>query len=379
MCRFLVYKGKSEILLSKLILEPQHSILTQSYDSRLRLDTRRPHNGDGFGVGYYTPPSLGLEPCIFTSTIPAWNCINLARLAAKTTSSLIFAHVRATTEGSLSDNNCHPFRHGRLMWMHNGNVGGWKFVKRRLADSLGDQWFIGVQGGTDSEWAFALFLDSLERAGHNSNSDPGNDGFGHTVLRKAMLQTIKRINQFINDIPEQFKGDEDLDTRSLLNFAVTDGQSVVCTRYVSSTTDEAASLYFSSGTNWKQEGPKGNYKMERRDKGADIVLVASEPLTFERDNWVTVPTNSTLTIHKQTVMIHPIIDEYYNPYPSYSRSSGFAVSRGLVSNAPGVAQALTPGLSGAVTPALGTIDRGSIEDATERLHASNGHVEVARV
>lgn len=32
-----VYKGKDEILLSKLILEPQHSILTQSYDSRLRL------------------------------------------------------------------------------------------------------------------------------------------------------------------------------------------------------------------------------------------------------------------------------------------------------------------------------------------------------
>lgn len=37
MCRFLVYKGKDEILLSKLILEPAHSILTQSYDSRLRV------------------------------------------------------------------------------------------------------------------------------------------------------------------------------------------------------------------------------------------------------------------------------------------------------------------------------------------------------
>ena len=53
------------------------------------------------------------------------------------------------------------------------------------------------------------------------------------------------------------------------------------------------------------------------------------------DNWVTVPTNSTITIHKQTVMIHPIIDEYYNYSPAYERSSGFAVSKGLVSNAPG--------------------------------------------
>ena len=32
-----VYKGKDEIVLSHLILEPQHSILTQSYDCRLRL------------------------------------------------------------------------------------------------------------------------------------------------------------------------------------------------------------------------------------------------------------------------------------------------------------------------------------------------------
>ena len=41
-------------------------------------------------------------------------------------------------------------------------------------------------------------------------------------------------------------------------------------------------------------------------------------------------------------MIHPIIDQYYNESPSYNRSSGFAVSKGLVSNAPGAAQALTP-------------------------------------
>ena len=168
------------------------------------------------------------------------------------------------------------------MWMHNGNVGAWKHVKRRLADSLADQWFLGVQGGTDSEWAFALFLNCMEKAGHDPNSSPGEGGFGHSTLRKAMLQTIKSINAFIADISRSNKSGEDLDTRSLLNFAVTDGHSVVCTRYVSSTTDEAASLYFSSGTDWKQEGPKGNYKMERRDKGADIVLVASEPLTFER-------------------------------------------------------------------------------------------------
>ena len=167
--------------------------------------------------------------------------------------------------------------------MHNGNIGGWKYVKRALALSIDAAWFNGVQGSTDSEWAFALFLDSMRKDGNDPDHEPEQkDGFGHVVLRKAILRTIRRINQMIAEIPKEYREREELDARSLLNFAVTDGHSVVCTRYVSSATDEAASLYFSSGTSWKQEGPKGNYKMERRDKGADIVLVASEPLTFER-------------------------------------------------------------------------------------------------
>ncbi|KAK3680183.1 glutamine amidotransferase subunit [Recurvomyces mirabilis] len=280
---------------------------------------------------------LGPEPCIFTSTIPAWNCKNLERLASKTVSPLVFAHVRASTEGALSDSNCHPFSRGALMWMHNGGIGGWKLgVKRRLVTDVADKWFEGVNGNTDSEWAFALFLDSLEKLGVDPDDEiKQRDGFGHTVLRKAMLRTIERINEYRESLPEEVR--QSSDTRSLLNFAVADGKTVVCTRYVSSKTDEAASLFFSSGTSWREQPStlgskskvgKGEYKMERRDKGADIVLVASEPLTFERDNWVTVPTNSVLTIHNQTVLIHPILDQYYNHTPSFARSSRFAADKG---------------------------------------------------
>ncbi|KAK8219907.1 glutamine amidotransferase subunit [Zalaria obscura] len=350
-----VFKSKEPLLLSHLLLDPTHSILTQSYDSRLRLDTRRPHNGDGFGVGYYTPPALlallGPQPCIFTSTIPAWNCANLSRLASKTVSPLVFAHVRASTEGALAESNCHPFSRGVLMWMHNGGIGCWNLgVKRRLVNAVGDRWFGNVGGSTDSEWAFALFLDSLERMGYDPDGEEyQTNGFGHTVLRKAMLKTIERINGFIKEVQEAGLVPEgDGDTRSLLNFAITDGKSVVCTRYVSSKTDEAASLFFSSGTSWKQQGgngtdSKGDYRMERRDRGADIVVVASEPLTFERDNWVTVPTNSTLTIHNQTVLIHPIVDEFYNPSPSFKRSSKFAETKGQTTEE--MAQGMTEEMS----------------------------------
>jgi glutamine amidotransferase len=194
------------------------------------------------------------------------------------------------------------------MFMHNGGIGCFKQIKRRLAMSLNEQWFTLVQGSTDSEWAFALFLDCLDKAGVSPDAVPGEGGFGHTVLRKAILKTIERINGFIREVVgEENMGNED--SRSLLNFAVTDGESVVCTRYVSSTTDEAASLFFSSGTSWKQlksdhgsDGAKSedednsNYVMERRDKGSDIVLVASEPLTFERG----IPTHYTHSTHTHT-------------------------------------------------------------------------------
>ncbi|KAL2385474.1 hypothetical protein RJ035_004995 [Blastomyces gilchristii] len=47
-----------------------------------------------------------------------------------------------------------------------------------------------------------------------------------------------------------------------------------------------------------------------------------------------------LTIHKQTVLIHPIIDEFYDDDPNHDRSAGFAVSKGLVSKAPGTTVSL---------------------------------------
>lgn len=61
---------------------------------------------------------------------------------------------------------------------------------------------------------------------------------------------------------------------SLLNFAVTDGESVVCARYVSSDTLEAPSLYFSSGTKFESYEP-GHYRMVKADRREDMVVVAS--------------------------------------------------------------------------------------------------------
>ncbi|KAI5781431.1 hypothetical protein EDC01DRAFT_665692 [Geopyxis carbonaria] len=229
------------------------------------------------------------------------------------------------------------------MFMHNGHIANFGALKRRLAAAVRDEYFLHVEGSTDSEWAFALFLDTL----HSLGASPASGGpFGHKVLREAMLGTIARLNSFLDDAGTT--------EPSLLNFAATDGHSVVCTRYVSSRTDEAASLYFSSGTRFHEYKAGGFYRMERHDRGQDLVMVASEPLTFERGDWVTVPTNSVLTINRQTVLIHPIVDKYYQPDPSYCRSSEFVESKGMVGREdPAVAGAAAAGVGGVAAEVAG--------------------------
>ncbi|GAW06118.1 glutamine amidotransferase [Lentinula edodes] len=257
-------------------------------------------NGDGFGVGWYDSvyDEESYQPCIFTSITPAWNNVNLVRLAEKIKSPLVFGHVRATTAGSLSLDNCHPFVHGRLMFMHNGGIADFPLVKRRLQADLPDVAFNKVQGNTDSEWAFALFLSKLP--------DPNAKSFTTAMLRDAMFKTIASLNHYAEEAG--------ITEPSLMNFCVTDGETVIATRYISSKTDEAASLWYSSGTTFSEFGGGGHYKMSKADKRENIIMVASEPLTFERADWMEIKTNNMVVVTpKMNLLQIPIVDKFYVP------------------------------------------------------------------
>ncbi|KAH9950397.1 N-terminal nucleophile aminohydrolase [Amylocystis lapponica] len=322
MCRFVIYKGTSPVQLSHLLTRPCHSIINQAFDSRLRLDRRRPINGDGFGVGWYDTvydEELGSQPCIFTSVTPAWNNVNLVRLAEKIKSPMVFAHVRATTAGSLSLDNCHPWSFGKLMFMHNGGIAEFPKIKRSLQTSLPDQLFNWVTGNTDSEWAFALFLSKLP--------DPHARSFTHELLRRAMQETIAHINQLTEA--------QDITEPSLMNFCVTDGESVIATRYISSRNDEAASLWYSSGTTFSEFAEGGHYRMSKLDKRENIIMIASEPLTFEKADWMEIRTNHMAVITpKMNFLQYPIIDKYYVPHSdpaALHRDTDFAAAKGFLS------------------------------------------------
>jgi glutamine amidotransferase len=55
-------------------------------------------------------------------------------------------------------------------------------------------------------------------------------------------------------------------------------------------------------------------------------------MQHDTENWANVPTNSILTIHGQTVMIHPIADRYYERNPYHRRSTAYVHTKGLAAN-----------------------------------------------
>jgi predicted glutamine amidotransferase len=151
MCRWLAYSG-SPILLKEALYAPAHSLIDQSLRSRLGAEAT---NGDGFGVGWYdTAPTPGL----FKSVEPAWNDRNLHELAEHISSGHFFAHVRAAIGSPVQQTNCHPFRHGRWLWMHNGLVAEYAHTKRDLVLAVDPSLYTEIEGGTDSEALFYLAL-----------------------------------------------------------------------------------------------------------------------------------------------------------------------------------------------------------------------------
>lgn len=151
MCRWLAYYG-SPVRLEDLLVKPQHSLIDQSLHSRLGATTT---NGDGFGVGWYGD---GDTPGVFHSTEPAWNDRNLKELSRHLVSPLVFAHIRASTGGAIQQTNCHPFRHGTWLWMHNGLIRDFAKVKRDLAFAVDPSLFAEIEGSTDTEMFFYLAL-----------------------------------------------------------------------------------------------------------------------------------------------------------------------------------------------------------------------------
>src|SRR3954468_15592003 len=151
MCRWVAYFG-NPIHPEALLYETQHSLVEQSRSDRLAGGQP---NADGVGLGWYGERE---EPGLYRSVAPAWGDRNLREIASQVRSPLFLAHIRAATGTPVEQTNCHPFRHGRWLFMHNGFIDGYLDLRRELLLAVEPSIFAGIAGTTDSELMFYLAL-----------------------------------------------------------------------------------------------------------------------------------------------------------------------------------------------------------------------------
>lgn len=241
MCRWLTYRG-DPIYLEELLFAPRHSLIEQSLHARKAAVTT---NGDGFGVGWYGDRDL---PGVYRDILPAWNDPNLRSIAHQIRSGLFLAHVRASTGTATSRANCHPFAQGRWLFMHNGQIGGYGRLRRRIEAMIPDQLYEHRLGTTDSEAIFLLMLH------YGLDDDP----------LSAITRAIADVRQLMvaDAVAEPFR----------MTAALTDGQAVYAIRYSSDA--EPPSLYWSM------------------DEGR--LTIVSEPLDEQHQKWLPVPPTHVL-------------------------------------------------------------------------------------
>ena len=254
MCRWLAYSG-SPILLHEALYEGPNSLVNQSLHSRLGAE---PTNGDGFGVGWYGAPDT---PGMYHSTEPAWNDRNLRELAGHISSPLFFTHIRAAIGSAVQETNCHPFRHDRWLFMHNGYINGFSQIKRDLILAIDPSLYPEIQGQADTEVLFYLALT------FDLEADPP----------AAVAQAIGLVEAVAgrHGVANAFQG----------TVATSDGESIWAFRY--SSEGKSRSLFYTTDIpDLRRLYPERKLFQTVSD---DARLIVSEPLGDVAGVWNEVP------------------------------------------------------------------------------------------
>ncbi len=205
----------------------------------------------------------------------------LDEVTAQVSTPLFFAHVRASTGTPVQRSNCHPFRWGDRLWMHNGAVFGFHDLKRDLVFAVDPSLYPDIEGSTDSEVLFFLALT-----------------FG---LEDDPIGGVSRAIGFVEDLAER-KG---VSNPVQATIATSDGSSVWAFRY--SSQHQSRTLFHSTAvTELRKLHPEVEVLAT---VGDDARLVVSEPLRDLPGAWREVPESSCGIIQEGDDEIRPFEPE----------------------------------------------------------------------
>ncbi|MCX5380890.1 ergothioneine biosynthesis protein EgtC [Streptomyces sp. NBC_00091] len=247
MCRHLAYVGPP-VTLARLLSEPEHSLVRQSWQPRRqRFGTV---NADGFGVGWYAEGDP--VPARYRRAGPVWGDLTFADLTRVVRSGAVLAAVRdATVPGADGEAAAAPFASGPWLFSHNGAVRDWPDAAAPFAAGLPPEELLQLAAGTDSALVWALVLHRLRQ---------GDD------MGTALAEPVREL---AGAAPG-----------SRLNLLLTDGAAIAATAW-------GDSLWYLA------------------DPGAGRVVVASEPYDDDA-RWCEVPDRTLLTATRTRVALTPL-------------------------------------------------------------------------
>jgi predicted glutamine amidotransferase len=263
MCRWNAYFGQP-LLVDELLFRTEHGLIDQSLHSRMGVETT---NGDGFGLGWYTGNN-GDTPARYRSVTPAWSDVNLRDLASHIHSPLFLAHIRATTGTPVQQSNCHPFRHGRWLFVHNGVINGFQAMRRDLMLAVDPSLFDDIHGSTDSETLFYLALTfGLEK------DPPG-----------AMERAVGLVEATAREMG--------IEHAIQMTVGIADGERLWVFRYATEGTPRT--LFVSAEADALRKLFPGRERLQRL--GDEDRVVVSEPLVDLPGAWLEVPPSTAMVI-----------------------------------------------------------------------------------
>jgi len=286
MCRWNAYIGEP-LLIDELLYKPKHGLIDESLHARMGAETT---NGDGFGLGWYLS-DMPTDPARYRSVNPAWNDANLRDLTRHIESHLFLAHIRAAIGSPVQQSNCHPFRHDRWLFVHNGMISGFAQMRREILMAIDPELFRGVTGSTDSETLFYLALS-----------------YG---LADEPLGAMERAVGFVEQLAES----HGIDAPVQMTIGIANGERLWAIRYSSNA--ESRTLFVSEDVEAVQRLHPENPRLRELTEGDRVVV--SEPLADLFGAWIEVPESTGICIEDGSVDRRPF--EPRRPSPHDPRAS----------------------------------------------------------
>ena len=160
--------------------------------------------------------------------------------------------------------NCHPFRYGRWLWMHNGSLAEFGEVKRDLLMAVDPSLYPEIEGSTDTETLFFLALT------FGLTEDPPN--------------AVARAVGLVEEVGRR----HGVEYPVHMTVAASDGESIWVFRY--SSEKSTSSLYYSTDiAQVRQLYPE---LAVLNELGDDTRFIVSEPLRDLPGAWNEVPESS---------------------------------------------------------------------------------------